>query len=170
MRQVSSRPRPRPRSCLRTPPVLARPVMLEKNWIRAARCLSRRRVCAAPRFSQAAQVARSEGTRTAGSPFFAYFLWRSKESESPAGRDRPAQASTANHSPIKRSLGSHRVTDAKTKVDSLSIGNFLPGQSSAEASMPGNNTSVKPNWLESRIRIGYSLPIRWSHSCCTTRA
>ena len=35
---------------------------------------------------------------------------------------------------------------------------------------PGNSTSVKPNWVKSRTRIGYSLPIRWSHSCCTTRA
>ena len=43
-------------------------------------------------------------------------------------------------------------------------------QSSSDASRPGNSTSVKPNCVKSRIRIGYSLPIRWSHSCCTTRA
>jgi hypothetical protein len=45
------------RSRIRFHPVLAGPVMIEKSGIRAARCLSRRRVCADPRFSQAAQVA-----------------------------------------------------------------------------------------------------------------
>lgn len=41
---------------------------------------------------------------------------------------------------------------------------------SSSASSPGKSTSVKPNWVKSRTRIGYSLPTRWSHSCCTTRA
>ncbi len=43
-------------------------------------------------------------------------------------------------------------------------------QSSAAGSRSGNSTSVKPNLLKSVIREGYRRPIRWSHSCCTTRA
>ncbi len=43
-------------------------------------------------------------------------------------------------------------------------------QSSSPASSPGNNTSVNPNCVRSRMRVGYRRPIRWSHSCCTTRA
>jgi len=43
-------------------------------------------------------------------------------------------------------------------------------QSSAFGSNPGNSTSVKPNLPKSVIRDGYSRPIRWSHSCCTTLA
>jgi hypothetical protein len=38
-----------------------------------------------PESSTAGFPQRSGGTQTVGSPFFAYFLWRSKESESPAG-------------------------------------------------------------------------------------
>jgi len=38
-------------------PVLAGPVLRQESGIRAARCLSRRRVCADPRFAGAAQVA-----------------------------------------------------------------------------------------------------------------
>ena len=46
---------------------------------------------AAPRPSIAGCPQRSEGTRPVGSPFFAYFLWRDKESRSPAGANsRPA--------------------------------------------------------------------------------
>ena len=40
-------------------PVLAEPVRVHQNGIRAARCLSRRRVCADPRFDGLSQVARS---------------------------------------------------------------------------------------------------------------
>ena len=47
-----SAPAPAPES-----PVLAGPVMRQKSGIRAARCLSRWRVCADPRFFAAAQVA-----------------------------------------------------------------------------------------------------------------
>ncbi len=43
-------------------------------------------------------------------------------------------------------------------------------QSSCGVSRPGNSTEVKPKREKSRTRIGYSMPIRWSHSCCTTRA
>ena len=35
---------------------------------------------------------------------------------------------------------------------------------------PGKQHSVKPKREKSRTRIGYRMPSRWSHSCCTTRA
>jgi hypothetical protein len=56
-------------------PVLTGPVMGGKSGIRAARCLSRRRVCADPRFCRSSQVARSEakGPRQQGRLSFAYF-------------------------------------------------------------------------------------------------
>ena len=65
------------RSRIRPHPALAGPVMIEKSGIRAARCLSRRRVCADPRFSQAAQVARSEakGHRLRVAFSFGYFYF-----------------------------------------------------------------------------------------------
>jgi hypothetical protein len=47
------------------------------------------------RLARASQVAPAKpGSQTPGSPFFAYFLWRSKESESPAGA-RPGKATPA---------------------------------------------------------------------------
>ncbi len=57
-------------------PVLAEPVRVHKNGIRAALCLSRRRVCADPRFYGLSQVARSEaqGPRQPGRLFFGDFL------------------------------------------------------------------------------------------------
>ena len=56
-------------------PVLSVPVRRGKSGIRAARCLSRRRVCADPRFCPSSQVARSEakGLRQPGRLSFAYF-------------------------------------------------------------------------------------------------
>ena len=80
------------------PPVLAGPVMTGKNGIRAARCLSRRRVCADPRFSRAAQVARSEaqGPRLRVAFLCLLSLAKQRTSESPAGRDRPAKPGKAN--------------------------------------------------------------------------
>ena len=56
-------------------PVLTGPVMTGKSGIRAARCLSRRRVCADPRFCHSSQVARSaaQGPRQPGRLSFAYF-------------------------------------------------------------------------------------------------
>ncbi|MBG6074434.1 hypothetical protein IWX85_000241 [Polaromonas sp. CG_9.11] len=56
-------------------PVLAGPLGVRKNGIRAARCLSRRRVCADPRFSWRSKVARSaaQGPRQPGRLSFAYF-------------------------------------------------------------------------------------------------
>jgi hypothetical protein len=51
------------------------------------------------------------GSQTVGSPFFGYFLWRSKESDSPAGANSrlQAQAKSSNDSkaqgPQKRSCG-----------------------------------------------------------------
>ncbi len=57
--------------------------------IRARSCLSaaqRSEFCETPRnASTAGCPQRSGGSQTVGSPFFAYFLWRDKESESPAG-------------------------------------------------------------------------------------
>jgi len=57
-------------------PVLSGPASAGKNGIRAARCLSRRRVCADPRFCRRSQVARSEakGPRQPGRLFFGDFL------------------------------------------------------------------------------------------------
>ncbi len=57
-------------------PVLTGPAMTGKSGIREARCLSRRRVCADPRFCRSAQVARSEaqGPRQPGRLFFGDFL------------------------------------------------------------------------------------------------
>ena len=57
------------------PPVLTGPVMSGKSGIRAARCLSRRRVCADPRFCRSSQVARSaaQGPKQPGRISFAYF-------------------------------------------------------------------------------------------------
>ena len=43
-------------------------------------------------------------------------------------------------------------------------------QSGGSPFMSGNSTLVNPSLLKSVIRVGYSRPIRWSHSCCTTRA
>ena len=56
-------------------PVLAGPALAGQSGIRAARCLSRRRVCADPRFGQSAQVARSaaKGPSQPGRLSFAYF-------------------------------------------------------------------------------------------------
>ena len=67
-----SAPKPAP---VPASPVLAEPVMMGKSGIRAARCLSRRRVCADPRFCPSSQVARSEakGLRQSGRLSFAYF-------------------------------------------------------------------------------------------------
>lgn len=42
--------------------------------------------------------------------------------------------------------------------------------SAAAASSSGKSTLVNPSRVRSVIRVGYSRPIRWSHSCCTTRA
>ena len=76
-------------------PVLAGPVMIGKSGIRAARCLSRRRVCADPRFCQSSQVARSEaqGPRQPGRLFFAYFLLAKQKKVScrraPPGQQNP---------------------------------------------------------------------------------
>jgi hypothetical protein len=49
------------------------------------------------RLARVSQVAPAQpGSQTPGSPFFAYFLWRSKESESPAGA-RPGNAAQSGH-------------------------------------------------------------------------
>lgn len=46
----------------------------------------------------------------------------------------------------------------------------IPGAQSARTAEPAASTSAKPNREKSRMRIGYRMPSRWSHSCCTTRA
>jgi hypothetical protein len=78
-------------------PVLAGPVMSGKSGIRAARCLSRRRVCAAPRFCRSSQVARSEakGPGQPGRLSFAYFSLAKQRKVScrraTPGRQHPAK-------------------------------------------------------------------------------
>ena len=68
--------------------------------IRAARCLSRRRVCAAPARREHRRLPRcaAAGSRTAGSPFLCLLSFgEAKESESPAGASpgsRPQQNCT----------------------------------------------------------------------------
>ena len=62
-------------------PVLAGPVNGAQSGIRAARCLSRRRVCADPRFESQAQVARR--APDCGSPFGVRITSRCEVSELP---------------------------------------------------------------------------------------
>jgi hypothetical protein len=91
-------------------PVLTGPVMSGKSGIRAARCLSRRRVCADPRFCRPSQVARSEaqGPRQPGRLFFAYFLL-AKQKKVSCRRATPGQQALAklakNKSAAKRPAG-----------------------------------------------------------------
>ena len=77
-------------------PVLAGPVMTGKSGIRAARCLSRRRVCADPRFCRSAQVARSEakGPGQSGRLFFGDFLL-AKQKKVTCRRATPGQQASA---------------------------------------------------------------------------
>jgi len=77
-------------------PVLAGPVMTGKSGIRAARCLSRRRVCADPRFCQSSQVARSaaQGPRQPGRLFFGDFLL-AKQKKVTCRRATPGQPNQA---------------------------------------------------------------------------
>ncbi|MBG6071623.1 hypothetical protein IWX87_001376 [Polaromonas sp. CG_9.7] len=77
-------------------PVLAGPVMSGKSGIRAARCLSRRRVCADPRFCRSLQVARSEakGPRQPGRLSFAYFSL-AKQRKVSCRRATPGQPASA---------------------------------------------------------------------------
>ena len=66
---------------------------------------------AAPPRARASQVA-PKATRPVGPPFFAYFLWRSKESRSPAGANsRPTARQTPNKT-IKSIAASARQTGA----------------------------------------------------------
>ena len=69
------------------PPVLAGPVLRRKSGIRAARCLSHRRVCADPRFCAATQVARSEaqGPRQPGRLSLPTFFGEAKKVGRPPG-------------------------------------------------------------------------------------
>ena len=77
-------------------PVLSGPASMRKNGIRAARCLSRRRVCADPRFSACSQVARSEaqGPRQPGRLSFAYFSL-AKQRKVSCRRATPGQQANA---------------------------------------------------------------------------
>ena len=77
-------------------PVLAGPVLGEDSRIRAARCLSRRRVCADPRFCRSAQVARSEakGPGQSGRLFFGDFLL-AKQKKVTCRRATPGQPNHA---------------------------------------------------------------------------
>ena len=91
-------------------PVLAGPVMSGKSGIRAARCLSRRRVCADPRFCRSSQVARSEakGPRQPGRLSFAYFSLAKQRKVScrraTPGQPNPAKL-TQNKIAAKRRAG-----------------------------------------------------------------
>ena len=73
-------------------PVLTGPLSARKNGIRAARCLSRRRVCADPRFSWLSQVARSaaKGFRQPGRLFFGDFLLGDSQKKVTCRRATPA--------------------------------------------------------------------------------
>ena len=77
-------------------PVLSGPVMTGKRGIRAARCLSRRRVCADPRFCRSSQVARSaaKGPRQPGRLFFGNFLL-AKQKKVTCRRATPGQQTPA---------------------------------------------------------------------------
>ena len=74
-------------------PVLSGPVMSDKSGIRAACCLSRRRVCADPRFCRSAQVARSEaqGPGQSGRLSFAYFSLGDSQRKVSCSRAPPGQ-------------------------------------------------------------------------------
>ena len=75
-------------------PVLAGPVMCSKSGIRAAHCLSRRRVWAAPRFLGTSQVARSEaqGPGQPGRLSLLTFFGEAKKVSRPPGRTPGQQA------------------------------------------------------------------------------
>ena len=77
-------------------PVLAGPVNGVKSGIRAARCSSRRRVCADPRFWLQSQVARR--APDCGSPFFCLlFFGEAKKSEALSGApDTPTPQGNQN--------------------------------------------------------------------------
>ncbi len=85
-----------------TSPVLAGPVMSGKSGIRAARCLSRRRVCAAPRFCRSSQVARSaaKGPGQPGRLFFGDFLL-AKQKKVTCRRATPGQQNHAEKAQAK---------------------------------------------------------------------
>ena len=94
-------------------PVLAGPVNGVKSGIRAARCLSRRRVCADPRFWPQSQVARR--APDCGSPFFCLlFFGEAKKSEALSGApDTPTQQGDQNQSNKRYEFRSY--TGNKTK-------------------------------------------------------
>ena len=85
-------------------PVLAGPLSARKNGIRAARCLSRRRVCADPRFFWRSKVARSEaqGPRQPGRLSFAYFSLAKQRKVSRRRAIPGQQASAKSPVPISR--------------------------------------------------------------------
>ena len=93
-------------------PVLAGPLSAPKNGIRAAHCLSRRRVCADPRFSGRSKVARSEaqGPGQPGRLSFAYFSL-AKQRKVSCRRATPGQPATAEipHFQIKNSPATNSI-------------------------------------------------------------
>ena len=83
------------RSRIRSHPVLAGPVMLEKSGIRAARCLSEASLRGPPLFSISAGCPkRSAGTQTAGRLSFGYFSL-AKQRKGTSRRATPGQQSSA---------------------------------------------------------------------------
>ncbi len=103
----ASVPAPAPAS-----PVLAGPVMSGKSGIRAARCLSRRRVCADPRFCRSSQVARSaaKGPGQPGRLFFGDFLL-AKQKKVTCRRATPGQQPSAKLTQNK--IAAKRIAGAR---------------------------------------------------------
>ena len=83
-------------------PVLSGPLSAPQNGIRAARCLSRRRVCADPRFSGRSKVARSaaQGPGQPGRLSFAYFSL-AKQRKVSCRRATPGQQAQAENPKAK---------------------------------------------------------------------
>ena len=93
-------------------PVLAGPVMSGKSGIRAARCLSRRRVCADPRFCHSSQVARSaaKGPGQSGRLFFGDFLL-AKQKKVTCRRATPGQQPSAKLT--QKKIAAKRIAGAR---------------------------------------------------------
>ena len=85
-----------------------------------------------------------------------------------AGRARRGRVPARRRAAARRTRAAAARDGAVRPAAHLSAGGF--GRQSSDSSTPGNSTSVNPKRERSRIRIGYRMPARWSHSCWTTRA
>ncbi|TCP16389.1 hypothetical protein EV674_1184 [Simplicispira metamorpha] len=113
--------------------------------IRAARCLSRRRVCAAPARREHRRLPRcaAAGSRTAGSPFLCLLSFgEAKESEAPAGAS-PGSHTQQNHTHNKKpaltpvSSGNFAINSRATSARPAGATALLDHQS-----LPGKATSL----------------------------